>query len=206
MKTFPARNYEITEGRWLTPDPAGLAAVDLTNPQSWNRYAYVGNNPLAFTDPTGMIRQGGGGGGVNGGPFGYYGVGSPCSAYPAYMPLSIQPDYWSGPGQWDCDQDVNYSERPGITGGGGTGPVPKPTPNPPPAAPPTVPAPAPGDPTKSGKTSNAQQFTCPGDFSYYGNWGGPGWSGGQTAPLESLTSQQQALAPPIDGKRLTNPC
>jgi YD repeat-containing protein len=27
---FPARNYHTTEGRWLTPDPAGLAAVNLS--------------------------------------------------------------------------------------------------------------------------------------------------------------------------------
>jgi len=36
------------------PDPAGLAAVDLTNPQTWNRYAYVGNNPLNAVDPLGL--------------------------------------------------------------------------------------------------------------------------------------------------------
>jgi len=41
------------QGRWLAPDPAGLAAVDLTNPQTWNRYAYVGNNPLSNMDPMG---------------------------------------------------------------------------------------------------------------------------------------------------------
>jgi RHS repeat-associated protein len=54
FRYFPARNYHMTEGRWLTPDPAGLSAVDLTNPQTWNRYAYVLNNPLANVDPTGM--------------------------------------------------------------------------------------------------------------------------------------------------------
>jgi len=32
-----------------------MAAVDPTNPQSWNRYTYVMNNPLGFIDPTGMI-------------------------------------------------------------------------------------------------------------------------------------------------------
>jgi RHS repeat-associated protein len=50
---FLAREYGI-QGRWPSPDPAGLLAVDPRNPQSWNRYAYVLNNPLAMTDPTGM--------------------------------------------------------------------------------------------------------------------------------------------------------
>ena len=50
---FGARNYSSQQGRWLSPDPAGLAAVDLTNPQSWNQYAYVMNNPVSFNDPSG---------------------------------------------------------------------------------------------------------------------------------------------------------
>jgi RHS repeat-associated protein len=40
---FLFRQQASSEGRWLVPDPAGLAAVDITNPQTWNRYAYVGN-------------------------------------------------------------------------------------------------------------------------------------------------------------------
>jgi RHS repeat-associated protein len=48
------REYDPTQGRWMSPDPAGLAAVDLTNPQSLNRYAYVGNNPATAIDPSGM--------------------------------------------------------------------------------------------------------------------------------------------------------
>jgi RHS repeat-associated protein len=48
------REYSPTQGRWLTPDPAGLAVMDITNPQTWNRYAYVSNNPLSNIDPTGL--------------------------------------------------------------------------------------------------------------------------------------------------------
>ncbi len=51
---FLFRQHSPTEGRWLVPDPAGLAAVDITNPQTWNRYAYVGNNPLSNVDPLGL--------------------------------------------------------------------------------------------------------------------------------------------------------
>jgi RHS repeat-associated protein len=51
---FLARQYDPKQGRWLSPDPAGMDAVDPTNPQSWNRYAYVLNNPLGSIDPTGM--------------------------------------------------------------------------------------------------------------------------------------------------------
>jgi RHS repeat-associated protein len=49
----PFRQYSGLYGRWMSPDPAGLAAVDLTNPQSFNAYAYVMNNPMTFTDPLG---------------------------------------------------------------------------------------------------------------------------------------------------------
>jgi RHS repeat-associated protein len=51
---FPERQYRSSQGRWLSPDPAGLNAVDPTNPQTWNRYAYVLNNPLRYTDPSGL--------------------------------------------------------------------------------------------------------------------------------------------------------
>jgi RHS repeat-associated protein len=54
---FPAREYGI-QGRWPSPDPAGLGAVNPSDPQSWNRYAYVLNNPLAATDPTGLCSDG----------------------------------------------------------------------------------------------------------------------------------------------------
>ena len=53
------RQYASTQGRWLTPDPAGLAAVNISNPQSWNRYAYVMNNPAGLVDPLGLVTPGG---------------------------------------------------------------------------------------------------------------------------------------------------
>jgi RHS repeat-associated protein len=50
---FSAREYS-NQGRWASPDPAGIAAVDPSNPQSWNRYAYVTNNPVSLIDPSGL--------------------------------------------------------------------------------------------------------------------------------------------------------
>ena len=50
---FLAREYS-TQGRWPEPDPAALRAVNPMNPQSWNRYAYVLNNPLGLLDPLGL--------------------------------------------------------------------------------------------------------------------------------------------------------
>jgi len=51
---MPNRTLHGVQGRWLNPDPAGTASVDPSNPQTWNRYAYVMNNPLSFIDPTGL--------------------------------------------------------------------------------------------------------------------------------------------------------
>jgi RHS repeat-associated protein len=50
-----ARLMHQAEGRWVSPDPAGLAAVDLTNPQTLNRYGYVANDPLNNIDPSGLL-------------------------------------------------------------------------------------------------------------------------------------------------------
>ena len=48
------RIYDPTLGRFLQADPV-IQAPD--NPQNWNAYTYVFNNPYRYTDPTGMIGQ-----------------------------------------------------------------------------------------------------------------------------------------------------
>jgi len=48
------RVHDPTLMRWLSPDPSGVKAVSLTDPQTWNMYAYVRNNPMTLTDPSGL--------------------------------------------------------------------------------------------------------------------------------------------------------
>ena len=45
--------YSNQAGRFSTPDPT-LLSVNGYNPQSWNRYVYVLNNPYLYTDPLGL--------------------------------------------------------------------------------------------------------------------------------------------------------
>jgi RHS repeat-associated protein len=59
---FPARYYASSMGRFLSPDPSALYMADPENPQTLNLYAYVGNNPLRYTDPLGLSKDCGGGG------------------------------------------------------------------------------------------------------------------------------------------------
>ena len=53
------RQHSATQGRWTSPDPAGVGVVDPGSPQSWNRYSYVINNPLRYTDALGTQEVGG---------------------------------------------------------------------------------------------------------------------------------------------------
>jgi len=48
-----ARNYWASLGRFTAADPENTGA-DPSMPGSWNGYSYAYNNPLMFTDPTGM--------------------------------------------------------------------------------------------------------------------------------------------------------
>jgi RHS repeat-associated protein len=62
---FLARYYSSTQGRFTSPDPLEFWMLDddednnkkrefLVNPQKWNKYTYVLNNPLKFVDPSGL--------------------------------------------------------------------------------------------------------------------------------------------------------
>jgi RHS repeat-associated protein len=48
-----ARYYSATMGRFLSVDPHLDIETALREPQQWNRYSYVVNNPLKYTDPDG---------------------------------------------------------------------------------------------------------------------------------------------------------
>jgi len=50
---FSARYYASTQGRFTSTDPL-QASAHPARPQTWNRYAYVLNNPLRMVDPSGM--------------------------------------------------------------------------------------------------------------------------------------------------------
>jgi RHS repeat-associated protein len=49
-----ARYHSPTHGRFTSPDPL-LTSGQPYHPQSWNRYTYCLNSPLAYVDPTGLI-------------------------------------------------------------------------------------------------------------------------------------------------------
>jgi RHS repeat-associated protein len=53
LDNFGARYDSSQYGRFMTPDPL-LNSGRPWEPQSWNRYAYVMNNPLRYTDPDGL--------------------------------------------------------------------------------------------------------------------------------------------------------
>jgi RHS repeat-associated protein len=88
---FPAREYGI-QGRWPSPDPAGLASVDPADPQTWNRYAYVRNSPLGNVDPNGMEMKDSMNADAGGGMLGVY-VGGAVGGGIDWFPV---PGVWVG--------------------------------------------------------------------------------------------------------------
>lgn len=53
------RKLENQAGRWTSPDPYN-GSMSLGNPQSFNRYSYVDNQPTNYIDPTGLLMSAGG--------------------------------------------------------------------------------------------------------------------------------------------------
>jgi len=51
LDNFGARYDSSSLGRFMSPDPIGGQKID---PQTLNKYSYVRNNPINFTDPTGL--------------------------------------------------------------------------------------------------------------------------------------------------------
>ncbi len=137
---FTFRQQSASQGRWLVPDPAGLAAVDMTNPQTWNRYAYVANNPLSNVDPLGLILGVGDGDCdpvLGCGTLGCGGVGWLCPTPP---PIIIPPCVFAG----DCG---GHKPPPCDSCGNG---------NPPPSQPPSAPQPLNSGDETLGIPSNLQ--------------------------------------------------
>ncbi|RCW39873.1 RHS repeat-associated protein, partial [Paenibacillus prosopidis] len=120
---FATRWYSPSEGRFTTEDDYE-PAYDL--PQSLNRYAYAGNNPVNYTDPTGeyywctaVIR------GIT------YSHAPPCddSNHQVWIPDPVSSGGSTGGGS--TGGSSGGSTGGGSTGGGSTGggtPVPQPTP------------------------------------------------------------------------------
>jgi len=56
LDDFGERYYRSTQGRFVSVDPLGASAI-VSDPQSFNRYTYVLNNPLKYVDPDGLEAQ-----------------------------------------------------------------------------------------------------------------------------------------------------
>ena len=82
------RYYDPRLGRYITSDPIGLAG-------GLNTYAYVGNNPLRYIDPNGLVRMYGNWGGANwsGGKSGSNIPANPAPPINAYDACDMQHDY-----------------------------------------------------------------------------------------------------------------
>ena len=53
---FGERYYSSAHGRFTSPDTL-MASGGAANPQTWNRYAYVVNNPVAYIDFNGQLKR-----------------------------------------------------------------------------------------------------------------------------------------------------
>jgi RHS repeat-associated protein len=55
LDEFGARHFASTMGRFMQADPFTVTPGRIVDPQQFNLYAYVRNNPLRHIDPTGML-------------------------------------------------------------------------------------------------------------------------------------------------------
>lgn len=129
---FSYRYYNPVQGRWISADPSALSSVDPTNPQSWNRYAYVLNNPLGAVDPLGLdcVRLNGDGSTTVftdaqddcAGDNGYYFEGTVSTAYADANQNVVA----SVDGQQQCQGDSGcaiYNNLTSVTVNGGSAPL-----------------------------------------------------------------------------------
>ena len=92
------RYYSNAYGRFMTPDPSRPGGGP-SNPQSWNRYAYVSGDPVNFRDPRGLMEEevcggedgdpcddGGGGGGFGGCDASQENCDNPCVGADGFTP------------------------------------------------------------------------------------------------------------------------
>jgi RHS repeat-associated protein len=116
---FGARYFSGSQGRFQSVDPfhAGAVAGD---PQTWNAYVYVGNNPLSYTDPDGLgfwssllgiLGQFFGGSG---------GLGSPQLGAP--VPWGRGPEVWNERAPIGSVSPGGGLNTGGVFGSGNTGP------------------------------------------------------------------------------------
>jgi RHS repeat-associated protein len=49
------RQYDSQQGRFTQVDPLGMGAANLSDPQSLNMYTYCGNDPVNYSDPSGLF-------------------------------------------------------------------------------------------------------------------------------------------------------
>jgi RHS repeat-associated protein len=49
------RTYDSKQGRFTQVDPIGMQAASLASPQTLNLYTYCGNDPINYTDPSGLF-------------------------------------------------------------------------------------------------------------------------------------------------------
>lgn len=110
------RYYASFVGRFLTPDPAECSA-HLADPGRWNKYAFVGNDPVNRVDPRGLqwgsgSSSGGGGGSSSGGGGGSSSGGGGGSSSGGGS---------GGPCAHQCPEGVRFCDDPCQGGGGSSG-------------------------------------------------------------------------------------